>query len=191
MVDSELDKTTRKNEILRTAQEVFAKYGYRKATVEEIAEKLGVVKSAIYYYYRNKQDLFMAVLEHEAVHFFENIRGLLDPDATVEDKLLVYARQMIRHHQDFINFYNLTMDEIFQNYEGLVRVRNTFLDRNMALVAEILKSGGPAGFDIKQSSRIFLFTLGGIFHNYLLEKKPVPDAVLTSFVSIFYGGLYR
>ncbi len=192
MAGSDIDKKTRTDEILKAAQEAFARHGYKKTTIEDIADRLGMVKSALYYYYRNKQELFVAVIEHEVILFFENIRALLDDGAGTEEKLVIYSRQSYKLHHDFHNLYNLTVDDLFQNYEGLIRVRSKFYGKNMTLLAEILGSGRrAAGMDISQAARLFLYTLGGIFQGYEIEKKAVPDEELESFVTMFCGGLYR
>jgi AcrR family transcriptional regulator len=192
MADGDIDKKPRTQEILQAAQEAFARHGYKKTTVEDIAERLGMVKSALYYYYRNKQELFIAVIEHEVVLFFDNIRNHLDAGAGVEEKLVIYSQQSNKFHQDFHNLYNLTVDDIFQNYEGLIRVRNKFFGNNITLIADVLETERrSAGMDVRQAAKLFLYMLGGIFQGYQLEKKPVPDGELESFVSIFYRGLYR
>lgn len=192
MVGSETDRKPRTHEILQAAQEAFARHGYKKTTLEDIADRLGMVKSALYYYYPNKQELFIAVIEYEVVLFFDTIRGLLSSVDSVEEKLIVYARQSNKFHQDFHNLYNLTVDEIFQNYEGLIRVRNKFLGRNIDLIAEVLGDAKPPSYmPASLAARLFLNMLSGIFQSYQLEKKPVPDEDLVAFVTIFHRGLYR
>jgi len=61
-----------KHEVLRTfmettiaqaAKEVFAERGYQGATLEEIAQRAGMAKATIYLYYRNKDELFLHVVE--------------------------------------------------------------------------------------------------------------------------------
>ena len=63
---------TAKHEVLRNfmettiaqaAKEVFAERGYQYATLEEIAQRAGMSKATIYLYYRNKDDLFLHVVE--------------------------------------------------------------------------------------------------------------------------------
>ena len=48
--------------ILDAAVEVFATYGYRGATLDEIAERAGISKPNLHYYYERKKDLYLAVL---------------------------------------------------------------------------------------------------------------------------------
>lgn len=53
-----------KNEerILDAAQEVFATYGYQGATIDEVADRAGISKPNLHYYFKRKRDLYLAVL---------------------------------------------------------------------------------------------------------------------------------
>lgn len=48
--------------ILDAAQEVFATYGYHGATIDEIADRAGISKPNLHYYFKRKRDLYLAVL---------------------------------------------------------------------------------------------------------------------------------
>jgi TetR/AcrR family transcriptional regulator len=53
-----------KNEgrILDAAQEVFATYGYHGATIDEVANRAGISKPNLHYYFKRKRELYLAVL---------------------------------------------------------------------------------------------------------------------------------
>lgn len=53
-----------KNEerILDAAQDVFATYGYQGATIDEVADRAGISKPNLHYYFKRKRDLYLAVL---------------------------------------------------------------------------------------------------------------------------------
>src|SRR4030095_5054510 len=48
--------------ILDAAVDVFATFGYHGATLDEIAERAGISKPNLHYYYERKKDLYLAVL---------------------------------------------------------------------------------------------------------------------------------
>lgn len=48
--------------ILDAAQEVFATYGYQGATIDEVADRAGISKPNLHYYFKRKRDLYLAVL---------------------------------------------------------------------------------------------------------------------------------
>ncbi len=58
-----VDKEDRKKSILAAAATVFAKHGYQRTTVDQIADAAGVAKGSIYLYFRSKEDLFHALFE--------------------------------------------------------------------------------------------------------------------------------
>lgn len=51
-------RQNKKNEVLEAALKVFAEYGYKKSTVEDIAAKLDLTKGALYQYAKDKKDLY-------------------------------------------------------------------------------------------------------------------------------------
>lgn len=54
----------RGSEMLLIALELFATQGFANVTIKDIARKAGMNTALIYYYYRNKEDLFFAALKH-------------------------------------------------------------------------------------------------------------------------------
>ena len=50
-------------EVLETASEVFGERGYPAASIQEIAERLGIAKGSLYYYARTKEDLLFEILK--------------------------------------------------------------------------------------------------------------------------------
>jgi len=55
---------TQNNEIiLAAALEVFSNYGFRGSTVDQIAQRANMSKPNLLYYFRRKEDIYVAVLE--------------------------------------------------------------------------------------------------------------------------------
>ncbi|MHB1692255.1 MAG: TetR family transcriptional regulator C-terminal domain-containing protein, partial [Thiomonas sp.] len=99
--------------IVRAAEAVFARDGFRGASMAEIAAQAGVAKANIHYYFRTKQQLYRAVLEgmlHDWLAETDSIRADADPaqalDAYVRAKMAlaqtrpeasrVFAGEMLR-----------------------------------------------------------------------------------------------
>ena len=52
-----------KRELLRAAADVFAERGFRDASIDEVAERAGYSKGAVYWHFASKGDLFFALVE--------------------------------------------------------------------------------------------------------------------------------
>lgn len=76
--ESEFEKLRldRKNQIMDTALELFAREGYHQATVSKIAARAGISKGLIYNYFASKEELLDAILTKGIDLFIESF----DPD---------------------------------------------------------------------------------------------------------------
>jgi AcrR family transcriptional regulator len=63
--------------ILDVAMEVFAQFGYRRASMDQVAEAAGLTRQAVYHYFNSKAELFRASVEalHEGAHEAEADAG--------------------------------------------------------------------------------------------------------------------
>lgn len=64
-----------KQRLLATAAEVFARLGYDRASIAQIASEAGLSTGAIYAHYAGKAELFVATLRAHAEHEFERLLG--------------------------------------------------------------------------------------------------------------------
>lgn len=55
----------RRDRILETAREVFFEHGFATSTMSMIAERLGGSKATLYAYFKNKEDLFSAIITEQ------------------------------------------------------------------------------------------------------------------------------
>lgn len=63
MAPKKVDKQARRREILNAAASVFATHGYRRATIDQVAEAAGISKGAVYLSFASKDDLFYELFE--------------------------------------------------------------------------------------------------------------------------------
>ena len=95
--------------ILQAATEEFARYGLGGARVDRIAARAGANKRMLYYYYGNKEDLFLAVLESRYAHIRRAELGLrlgaLDPAEGIR-RLIAFTWQYYLKHPEFLTLLN-------------------------------------------------------------------------------------
>ena len=72
----------RKNQIVKATVECITKYGYHNFSMQDVAKTAGVSKGIIHYYFLNKDDLMMSVLDKVA----GDIETVLQTDMLEVDK---------------------------------------------------------------------------------------------------------
>src|SRR6266576_5052290 len=74
--------------LLEAALQVFAERGYRDSSVDDIAERAGYSKGALYWHFSSKDDLFFALLEERIIQSWREGIELLESATPERDMAL-------------------------------------------------------------------------------------------------------
>ncbi len=77
-----------RNEILKAALTLFGQYGFKKTTVDEIAERAGIGKGTVYLHFSNKEDILCANVKENAERMLKKLQIALSKMGAPEEKLL-------------------------------------------------------------------------------------------------------
>jgi AcrR family transcriptional regulator len=106
---SRRDPARNRERILAAALGEFARYGLGGARVDRIAARAGANKRMLYYYFGNKEDLFLAVLESRYAHIRRAEQGLhladLDPAEGMR-RLVAFTWNYYLRHPEFLTLLN-------------------------------------------------------------------------------------
>lgn len=86
------------SELLNVAAQVIYEKGYQAASLQEISDRLGIMKGSLYYYIRSKEDILFAVLHNIHEMGLANVTSLAAEGGTAVERL----RRVIRGHILFI-----------------------------------------------------------------------------------------
>lgn len=86
-----VDKEEKRRSILSAALRVFARQGYGRTTMEEVAKAAGIGKGTIYEYFTHKDDLFFAVYEQARNAFHETIYREAERQETATGALTAFV----------------------------------------------------------------------------------------------------
>jgi AcrR family transcriptional regulator len=79
------------DQIFDVALQVFACYGYRQATMEQIAGKLGMTKGSLYFYVSGKEDLYNRSVVSALLKWQTRVRQAVDAEPDIVRKLVTLA----------------------------------------------------------------------------------------------------
>jgi AcrR family transcriptional regulator len=79
--------------VLESASRCFARYGYRKTSMDDVAAQAHVAKGTVYLYCESKQDLFCRTVERELRVWIEDLSSLIDPDRPANEILAEMAQR--------------------------------------------------------------------------------------------------
>jgi len=133
---SEAEQNT-EQKILDAAKEVFQKKGMTGARMQEIADKAGINKALLHYYYRTKEKLFEKAFEAAFSLFYPKVKKMLISDKTVLEKIefFVYSyMDMLRKHPYIpgfiINELNRNPDILLKIFEKNIELKSDKIIEN-------------------------------------------------------------
>lgn len=142
-------RRVRANDMLANALRLFASVGFANATVKSIASAAGINPALLYYYYENKEALFIAALRHAINNALGSHDGLAliersaDPAAVIRywfeknRSLVVPLGQMLK----LLLEYRISGARI-ASVERLIR---RFYDAELSLLARAIRRGMASG----------------------------------------------
>lgn len=141
-----------KNEerILDAAQDVFATYGYQGATIDEVADRAGISKPNLHYYFKRKRDLYLAVLRRTLEIWLVPLREL---DRTGDPAVEIgnYIAQKVQLSRRFPAASRVFANEIVQGAPFLKGYLQTNLrevvERKAAVIQHWIDQGKLAPID--------------------------------------------
>jgi AcrR family transcriptional regulator len=149
--------------ILETAAKEFAEYGYEGASLNQILAKSGISKGAAYYYFDNKEDLYVTAVTHYAIEMIDKLD---------------------------LDFQDLTAVSFWPSLQKMYEQQYTqFAERPW--VFGVVKSGGPINPEILTQGELgeFWQNLEGMLANLLRQgadlgvvRRDLPDDLMMAVV---------
>ena len=169
----EVLKTDVKEVITTAASDIFAKFGFKKTTMDEIAEAAHKAKSSIYYYFKSKEEIFRRIIEKESEILKEEINRAINQEKTPQKRLRAYTITRTRGLNRLANFYSALKDEYFEHYAFIEKIRKEYDKDELRVIKEILKNGVDDGtFSIKDldvTAFVLITALKGLEYTWAVE----------------------
>ena len=160
----------RKTLILKKAMGLFKLFGFKRTTMTQIADSVGLNKASLYHYFRNKEDLFAEILEREGCQNTKMIREALKAYDRVRDKFIKVFEFMIAHHEQHELLTVTSMDDWVKIFPRIKDRLAQVFERNRLFVEELLREGISRG-------------------EFIIDDVPFVSETIMSFLRVTMGGM--
>ncbi len=137
-----MSRTSKENRIFDAALKLFAQYGYRKTTLEDVAGELGMTPGNIYFYVKNKKELYEKTVRNALGKWKDSVAGAVAAEKDAPARFRVMAErsfQYLRDRDDILAILSRDPD-IFTITPGEDRFYDINADA-MGLMKNILAQG--------------------------------------------------
>ena len=183
-----------REQLVQAARQVFARYGYKKTALDDIAKEARKGKSTIYYYFKSKDDIFKAVIDAEAeiraIAIENQISSIEDP----KQKLRTYIYVRMKSLKNVVNYYEAIKNDLLDNLYFVNSLRNDHFETEVNLVKELLQEGIEKNVYTIPNPELTAKTIVTLLHGFEvpLILKNLSDEELQKSISemlniLFYG----
>ena len=175
------DEPGARRTLLLAGINLFAEKGYASTSVREIVASAGVTKPVLYYYFRNKEGLFQAILDWAAEWQESILHEALQSPGTAFERIVYLYRRIYQGLMENIQLFKLINHLFFGPPQGAPRYDIERFHRRMAeVIKEIylggLRQGDVREIDPEEATLLVLGVTDYCFHlDYLHPESMDPD----------------
>lgn len=175
--------------ILAIAWELFQKKGYKGVTVDEICERCNLTKPTLYYYFHDKEDLFVTVLQRQLKLFHD----VLQQPGGIEDHLKLMAVAVL---ENFQTPYTVLLHdrEHIKKPENLKTLRDAFRGYLFNPLRSLMESGLDNGILRGRNAEMLTLMFLGIINNFInrtVETGLDTQSLAAELTNLFLEGVTK
>jgi AcrR family transcriptional regulator len=136
-----INKEEFRKKVIVSAGQIFSYYGFKKTTMEEIANALKMGKSSIYYYFDSKEEIFEAVVLHEDNILRNELTTAIKSVESPIDKMKNYVFVRMKAFEKLSNYYNAIFDKNLDHFDFIENIREKYDREELAILRLILYHG--------------------------------------------------
>jgi AcrR family transcriptional regulator len=132
--------------ILDATDHLLARYGYRKMTIDDIAQEVGIGKGTIYLHFASKEEITLSHVDRIIERLKERLWAIArtDADVAIRLRLMLVARVLFRF--DSVQHYTQSLNDLLASLRpSLLARRARYFEEEARVFAEVLDEGARAG----------------------------------------------
>ncbi len=188
-------KEDKLNLIYRTALRLFSEYGFKKTTVEDIANELGMVKGNLYLYVKNKKELYEKAIEYALVNWQVRVIEAMKDIDDFTRRFEIMCVSSYEYLQEDKHLRKLAIKDpgIFSIYPGKDRFGKVNRD-SLEMLKDLLKQGVEKGefieMDIESTAKA-IFSVYNMFiiKTYVESERKEVEKMFHASLKVIVRGL--
>jgi AcrR family transcriptional regulator len=186
-------RNNRKQEIIEASANLFEKVGYHRASVQMIADEVGLGKPTLYHYFKSKTEILYAIHQESISNVVDKHLERVEQGLQPEELLEGMARDMltfIKKHPGYVRAFFEHFDELDDAQKIEIRdQRNEYMRLTTTVIKDGIKSGVFRNCDPRLATLGFLGMLNWTYKWLPGEKQHSVSKVAKSLCAIYLDGL--
>jgi AcrR family transcriptional regulator len=137
---------SRKQQILNAAKVHFNRLGFTKTSVDDIASTLGMTKSSLYYYFKNKEEIFFAAFRDEWENNLDKFEEEASKKSSPSEQILAYTEETLRYHEETVLQHKIPIKTVVETRNLFREFVNQVNEKRLHFYTDNIDRGIKEGF---------------------------------------------
>jgi len=168
---------TTKARIEQVARREFARQGFDATSIRQIAAEARITKPVLYYYFKNKRDLFLSLLEEAVAPLCDEVERIAGGDGTPRDRMSGIIAAVLRFAEKRPDEFRLLHRAVERREREVQVLAQKYFRRNFRAISGVLQEGVERGDFRSVNVPQATFSVIAILI-YYLTREHVIDAIL-------------
>jgi AcrR family transcriptional regulator len=183
-----------REQILITAKSMFIQQGYHGLAMRQISEALGVSKAALYYHFKDKEELFLAIISGNLNELESAIDFIRSKQVSCKKQIILFVEHVLKQPAEQRAMIRLASQEMSQ-LSAMVRKKfdKTYHDKFIGKLQAIFQAGVENGEFRPLDPAIATWALLGMMYPYFYPAHtgatPVRPEIIQQIVGIYMNGV--
>jgi len=185
-----------REQILSVGKKLFIQHGYHGLAMRQISEAVGVSKAALYYHFKDKEELFVAILESNLGQMESQIELIHLKPISCSDKIAQFMEYVLNEPTEQRAIIRLASQEISQlSMEIRKSFAESYHEKFTGKIQKIFLDGIDAGEFRSIDPAVATWALLGMMYPYFYPAdtgaKAVNSEVIQQVIDIYLSGVIK
>ncbi len=142
-------KEETKVKIGEAAMRCFEKYGIEKTTLDDIAKAIGLNKATLYYYYKNKEEIFLEVAVSKGKEYITQLQVRTLRKKGGDKRILFYLEERVNYYRNILGVSHASTETINRMLPRYFELYEDMFQKEVLFIAQVIKEGIEKGEFVK------------------------------------------
>lgn len=140
-----------KSEILDAAERLMAAKGYKKMTIEDLANEVGIGKGSVYLHFSSKEEIALSQIGRIIERLKDKLAAIAAERMPADERLRRMLAERVLYRFDSVQDHTRSLNDMFASIRPrLLELRERYFEEEAGIFAEVVRQGSDAGIFLKK-----------------------------------------
>jgi len=145
MRDSVQTRSTR-DAILDATDRLLARYGYKKMTIDDLAQEVGIGKGSVYLHFSSKEEIALSHIDRIIERLKKNLASIAEKPIPADERVKQMLVERVLFRFDSVQHYSQSLNDLLAYIRpSLLERRKQYFEEEAKIFARVLNDGQTSG----------------------------------------------